>query len=64
MNKNVLVFIIIIFVILFAYYVWPTPYIYMSTTWNGNTFPTRVNRITDETEIFIIGGGWTSTGKK
>jgi len=64
MNKNTLVVIIIIFIILFAYYVWPTPYIYMSTEWRENTFPIRVNRITDETEIFIIGGGWTSTSKK
>ena len=63
MNKNTLIFIIIIFVILFAYYVWPTPYIYMSTTWKGNTYPTRVNRITDETEICIF-GIWQSTGKK
>jgi hypothetical protein len=62
-NKNTLIFIIIIFVMLFAYYVWPTPYIYMSMTWNENTYPMRVNRITDETEICFV-GVWTSMGKK
>ena len=63
MNKKTLIFIIIIFVILFVYYVWPTPYIYMQMTWKGNTYPMRVNRITDETEICIF-GDWTSMGKK
>ena len=62
MNKTILI-IIILAVLIFGYFVWPTPYQYNHTVQN---ILVRINRLTGETYYFIPGegqekGGWFIT---
>lgn len=56
--NNIIKLILIILVILFAVYVWPTPYRSMPNYRGGGT-PFRIHRITGTGEIWMRGGGWT-----
>jgi hypothetical protein len=55
MNKTILVISILIVVLIFGYFVWPTPYLYTHTAQN---ILVRINRITGESHYFLPGGGW------
>jgi hypothetical protein len=50
--NNVIKLIVIVLVILFAIYVWPTPYRYMPY-YRGTKFPFRIHRITGKGEYWI-----------
>jgi hypothetical protein len=54
-GNNFIKLILIVLVILFGIYVWPTPYKYMPYR-NGTPF--RIYRITGRGELWIIGRGW------
>ena len=54
--NNIIKLILIILVLLFAVYVWPTPYRNMPYYRGGST-PFRIHRITGTGEIWR-GGGW------
>lgn len=61
MNKiNVFIkLILIVLVILFVTYVWPTPYRYMPDYLGGLKVPFRIHRITGTGEVWFRGEGWT-----
>jgi hypothetical protein len=54
-GNNIIKLILIILVILFGVYIWPTPYRYMSI---GNNIPFRMNRITGIGEVWEGSEGW------
>ncbi|MBA7586727.1 hypothetical protein ES708_28732 [subsurface metagenome] len=56
--NNIIKLILIVLVILFAVYVWPTPYRYMPDYLSGRV-PFRIHRITDIGEAWFQGTGWT-----
>jgi hypothetical protein len=53
-GNNIIKIILIVLVILFGVYVWPTPYKYMSKI---SDKPTRMHRITGKIELYY-GGRW------
>ena len=64
-SKVIVVFIAILaclVLLLFGWFVWPTQYRYDQTTLNGNTFPVRIDRITEKVEILVPISGWTKPG--
>ena len=56
--NNIIKLILIVLVILFAIYVWPTPYRYMPD-YSGGKVPFRIHRITGTGEMWFRGTGWT-----
>jgi hypothetical protein len=54
---------VVVSVVLFASFVWPTPYRYQETTLHGLSGPkqrlVRINRLTGETH-YLSSGGWAS----
>jgi len=56
--NNIIKIILTVLVILFAIYVWPTPYRYMPD-YLGGTVPFRIHRITGTGEAWFGGEGWT-----
>ena len=55
--NNIIKLILIILVILFAIYVWPTPYKYMPHY--GGKIPFRIHRITGKGEMWSPYTGWS-----
>lgn len=47
-----------LFLLLFAYAVWPTPYRYDSISREGFSFPVRINRLTGQAQYLSPGDGW------
>jgi hypothetical protein len=43
----------------FALAVWPTSWRYDKITYDGDTYPVRINRFTGRAEILLPGDGWT-----
>lgn len=56
--NNIIKLILVVLVILFAVYVWPTPYRYMPDGISGRV-PFRIHRITGTGEAWFRGEGWT-----
>ena len=54
--NNIIKIILTILVILFAIYVWPTPYRYMPSTYSSQ--PLRIHRITGIGEYWNRNTGW------
>ncbi|MFZ2445732.1 MAG: hypothetical protein WAW37_05200 [Syntrophobacteraceae bacterium] len=51
-----------IFVVLFALYIWPTPYRYAQVTTRNKILQIRINRLTDETYVRTV-KGWKPVPK-
>ena len=61
--KNNIKLILIVLLILFAIYVWPTPYRYMPDYLGGKQ-PFRIHRITGTGEIWRWNTGWRVIGEQ
>ncbi|CAG1065734.1 hypothetical protein BAC1_01322 [uncultured bacterium] len=60
-TKNILI--ICVTLILFGIFFWPTLYHYDKMTVGGNMFPVRTNRLTGNSDIFLM-NEWTSQKTK
>ena len=43
----------------FVSLVWPTAWRYDKITYDGDTYPVRINRFTGDADILLPGDGWT-----
>lgn len=57
--NNIIKLILIILVVLFAVYVWPTPY--KNMPYYGGKIPFRIQRITGKGELWYERTGWSET---
>ena len=57
--NNIIKLILIILVVLFAVYVWPTPY--KNMPYYGGKIPFRIHRITGKGELWYERTGWSET---
>lgn len=51
-----------VLVLLVAWFVWPTPYVYDQVTDKSTTTPIRTHRITGKAEQFYLNHGWVEIG--
>lgn len=58
-RMTVLLGLVLIALILVAYFVWPTMYEFKTTTVKGNTYEVRINRLTSDREYNVM-GTWQS----
>ena len=54
-----LAILIVAFALAFSVAVWPTSWRYDKITYDGDTYPVRINRFTGDAEILLPGDGWT-----